>query len=174
LRAILETHDKAVDVAVGVSGEWVAQVRDPGDSGRSFHGGPDQMNRPGRRRCQHYVDLFLAHNLDRGRDRREQPRGVLVGNDQTASEELSATGEPPASLDLAELLGRSTPAGPEIARPVHPNRGRRLELFIAVQPAWIIGSENMRFDSEIWELCRELQRSLHPNTARRGEVKTDD
>ena len=57
---------------------------------------------------------------------------------------------------------------------MHANSRRRLNLGIAMEPAWIIRSKHVRLDSELRKLRCELQRPLHANTARRGKIKTDD
>lgn len=56
---------------------------------------------------------------------------------------------------------------------MYPDACGRLELFIAMEPAWIIGGEHVRFDP-LRELRRDLQRSLHADTAGRREVETHD
>ena len=78
------------------------------------------------------------------------------------------------SADLTEFLRGSTPARPEISRAMYPDGRRRLERFIAMEPAWIIGGEHVRFDPKLRELRRDLQRSLHADTAGRREVETHD
>jgi hypothetical protein len=57
---------------------------------------------------------------------------------------------------------------------MYPDTRRSLELFIAMEPAWIIGRKHVRFDSKLRELRRDLQRPLYADSAGRREVETHD
>ena len=159
---------------MGVGDDGVAQVGHPARAGRALHRGADEVDRVRRRGRDHDVDLVLADEPDRGRDRGEVPRHVLVGNERAAAEQPRLGGEPREALLAVELLGRLAADRAEVARPVHPRLGRHAERLVAMDPLRVVGREHVRLDPERGQVLGQLQGTLHSSTAGRGKVEADE
>ena len=85
VRLLLRAHGRRLGAAVRVRDERVAQVGDPVRARRLLHGGADEVHRARRRGREHDVDLVLARDADRRRDRGQVPADVLVGHEQAGA-----------------------------------------------------------------------------------------
>ena len=73
-----------------------------------------------------------------------------------------------------QLFRRAAALRPDVAGPVYPRLRRRLELVVGVHPFWVVRSEHMGLDPELWKVGRELQRPRHAAAAGRRKVHRDD
>ena len=73
-----------------------------------------------------------------------------------------------------EHLGRLSAADADVARAVHPRLGRHAKPVVAMQPARVVGREDVRLDAHRGQVLRELQRPLDAAAAGGREVEADD
>ena len=159
---------------MGVGDRRVAQVGDPARAGRALHRRADEVDRVRRRGRDHDVDLVLADEPDRGGDRGQVPRDVLVGHERAAAEQPRLGRSAREALLAVQLLGGLAADRADVARPVHPGLRRHAERLVAVDPLRVVRGEDVRLDPERRQVLGELQGTLHASPARRGKVEADE
>src|SRR5581483_752916 len=174
VHALLRADGGALRPAMGVGDERVAQVGEPARAGRLAHRRADEVDGGRRRGRDDGVDALAAGDPDGGRDRRQVPAHVLVGDEQAAGGEPRLRRQPRQPLAAVQLLGRLAAARPEVAGPVHPGLRRGPQVVVAVDPPGVVGRQHVRLDAERGQVLRQLERPLHAAPSRRGEVERDE
>ena len=174
VRRRLRLGRHGVGAAMGVRDERVAEIGDPACARRAGDRRGDEVRRGRRRRRHDHVDLVLADEPDARRDRRHRPRRVLVRQDEAPQLQAGLRQRPLDPVRPGQHLARLPAADADVARPVHPGLRRHPEPLVAVQPARVVGREDVGLDPHRRQVLRELQRPLDAAAARRREVEADD
>ena len=154
LRLLLHAHGEPVDPAVRVRGHRVAEVGDPVHACHLLDRGADQVDRGGRRGGHEDVDLLVADDPARGRNRGQAPADELVRHEQPPREEAGLAQGAVETVEPVQLLGRQAPLGPDVLRAVHLDVRRDRELVVAVEPLRVVGREHVHLEAEVGQMTR--------------------
>src|ERR671922_288661 len=144
----LRPTSRATRSPVRVGDDRVAQVGDPARAGRPTDGGADQVDGRRRRGRQDDVDVLAPGDPDRGGDRGEVPRHILVGDEPAAERECRLAAGALDPREAVELVGGEPSLRADVADAVHPGLRGWGEVVVAVHPLRVVRREHVRLDPE--------------------------
>ena len=128
----------------------------------------------GRRRRDDDVDPVLRARAGSRPGSPSRPRSRSRRDDEPPQLKSRLRERALEPLRAREHLGGLAAADADVAGAVHPRLRRDAQAVVAMEPARVVGREDVRLDPHRGQVLRELERPLHAAAAGGWEVEADD